>query len=69
MLSSFFFIRGCPSSNEELLCQPLIEDFIFSGDRGVLLGSRLRLHWVELYNGIVATIASWGNYVCHLYNS
>ena len=65
----FFFIRRCPSSNEELLRQPLIWNFIFSDERGVLLGSRLRLQWATLDNGIAATVASWGNYVFHLNNS
>ena len=39
--------------------------------RGVLLllGSRPRLQWAELDNDIVATVASWGNYVCHLNHS
>ena len=62
-----FFIRKWPSSNEDLLWQPLI--WIFYYDRGILLRSRLRLHWVELENGITATVASWGNYVCHLRSS
>ena len=33
-----------------------------------MLGSRAQLHWAELDNGIVATVVSWGNYVCHLHN-
>ena len=54
----FFMICRCPSSNEELLQQPLIWNFIFTNERGVFLGSRPRLQWVELDNGIVATVAS-----------
>ena len=34
-----------------------------------MLGSRPRLQWAELDNGIAATVTSWGNYVCHLNNS
>ena len=49
--------------------QPLIWNFIFSDERGVLLGSRPRLQWVELDNGMAAMVTSWENYVCHLNNS
>ena len=35
----------------------------------VLLGSKLRLQWAKLDNGMAATVASWGNYVCHLNHS
>ena len=44
-------------------------NFIFSDERGVLLASRPRLQWAKLDNGIAATGASWGNYVCHFNNS
>ena len=64
----FFLTRRCPSSNEELLRQPLIWNFIFSDERGVLLGSRPRLQWATLDSGIAATVASWGNYVFHMNN-
>ena len=40
-----------------------------SDDRDILLGSRLQLHWPELDNGIVFTLTSWGNYVCHLHSA
>ena len=47
----------------------MIWNFIFSDERGFLLGSRLRLHWAQLDNGIDATIAYWGNYVFHRHSS
>ena len=51
-VAKLFFICRCPSLNEELLHKPLIWNFIFSDERGVLLGSRPRLQWSELDNGI-----------------